>query len=75
MPQNLEHNKTLEIAVLPDKSTLYIKRSFTTLTGEYSVIRKMKGDKNSNEMVLEDNIETIDAALNRAWFYFNMLNK
>ena len=75
MPQELDHNKSLKIGNLPDKSTLYVKRLFTNNPREYAVVRRMKGDSEISEMILEDDFETIDAALNRAWYYFNMLNK
>lgn len=72
---SLEHKQFFKIAVLPDKSTLYIKRVFTNAQGEYQVTRRLKGDSDENEMILEDNFETIEAAVARAWFYFNMFNK
>lgn len=72
---SLEHKQFFKIAILPDKSTLYIKRVFTNNPGEYQVTRRLKGDSDENEMILEDNFETIEAAVSRAWFYFNMFNK
>lgn len=75
MTTELEHNQTKEIGVLSDKSIICVKREFTQSEGEYSIIRKMKGGLDINDMILEDGFLNISAAVERAWFFFNSLNK
>jgi len=71
----LDYDQTHKIGVLPDKSTVYIKRSYKQTDGEYSIIRRLDGNTDFNDMILEDGYITILAAVERAWYFFNMLNK
>lgn len=73
-PPELGHNETYEIGILPDESTIYVKRVFST-NGEYNIVRRMKGGTDFTDMILEDGYITISAAIERAWFFFNMLSK
>ena len=71
----LKINQSYKVAYLSDKSFIYIKRLNLDQGGQYTIMRRMDKGTPETDMILENNYVTFDAALSRAWFYFNMLNK
>jgi len=76
MDKDLQINEYLNLATLPDETLVSItKQLYQTNEGQYLIVRRRKNGDELNDVILEDNFITVEAAINRANVYIKNLQE